>query len=57
MKQSEGRYMTTIQKDGYVFEVDLKKAIDSAYSLVGKINFDNAVYRKDIGARALKVGV
>lgn len=38
-------------------EDNLKKAIDSAYSLVGKINFDNAVYRKDIGARALKVGV
>ncbi len=32
----------------------LKNAIDGAYSLVNKIHFDNAYYRGDIGARALK---
>ena len=31
----------------------LKSAIDSAYSLVEKIHFDNAYFRHDIGARAL----
>ncbi len=38
-------------------ETDLKTAIEGAYKLVDKIKFDNAVYRKDIGAKALKVGV
>ncbi len=33
---------------------DLQKAIKKAYKKVGKISFDNAFYRKDIGARALK---
>jgi phosphoribosylamine--glycine ligase len=33
---------------------DLKSALDRAYNLVGKIRFDGASYRKDIGARALK---
>ena len=33
---------------------DLKSAIDGAYSLVKEISFDNAYYRKDIGARAMK---
>ena len=32
----------------------LKNAIDASYSLVKKIHFDNAYYRSDIGARALK---
>jgi phosphoribosylamine--glycine ligase len=32
---------------------DLKTAIAKAYERVGKISFDNAFYRKDIGARAL----
>ena len=31
----------------------LKEAIDSSYSLVEKIHFDNAFYRRDIGKRAL----
>ena len=31
----------------------LKKAIDKAYSFVPMINFENAYYRNDIGARAL----
>ncbi len=33
---------------------DLKQALDNAYCAVGKINFDKAHYRKDIGQRALK---
>ena len=32
----------------------LKCAIDKSYSLVKEINFENAYYRKDIGARAMK---
>ena len=35
----------------------LKGAIDKAYKIVDKIHFDNAFYRKDIGARALKAEV
>ncbi len=34
---------------------DLKSAVKSAYELVEKIHFDNAFYRKDIGAKALAV--
>ncbi len=36
-------------------EKDLKSAVKSAYNLVGKIHFDNAFYRNDIGAKALAV--
>lgn len=32
----------------------LKCAIDKSYTLVKEINFENAYYRKDIGARAMK---
>ncbi len=32
----------------------LKDAIDKAYANVPKVHFDNAFYRKDIGAKALK---
>ncbi len=32
----------------------LREAIDKAYELVEKINFDNAYYRHDIGQRALR---
>ena len=32
----------------------LKEAIDGAYALVEKIHFDNAFFRHDIGARAMK---
>ena len=35
---------------------DLKTAIDSAYGIVERIHFENAYYRKDIGARALAKG-
>jgi phosphoribosylamine--glycine ligase len=35
-------------------ENDLKTALDKAYGLVGKIRFDGAFYRKDIGASALR---
>ena len=34
----------------------LKEAIDTAYENASKITFENAYYRKDIGARALKAG-
>ena len=34
----------------------LADAIDGAYALVEKIHFDNAFYRHDIGAKALKAG-
>ena len=33
---------------------DLKSAIDRAYALAGRIHFDNAFYRRDIGQRALR---
>ena len=32
----------------------LKEAIDKAYATVKEVSFDNAYYRSDIGARALK---
>ncbi len=34
-------------------EQDLKTALDKAYGLVGRIRFDGAFFRKDIGAKAL----
>ena len=34
----------------------LKEAIDTAYENAAKIQFENAYYRKDIGARALQAG-
>ena len=34
----------------------LENAIENAYKLVEKIHFDNAFYRHDIGAKALKAG-
>ncbi len=36
-------------------EDDLTKAIDKSYTSVKKVHFDNAFYRSDIGAKALKV--
>lgn len=36
-------------------ENDLEKAIEKSYSSVKKVHFDNAFYRNDIGAKALKV--
>ena len=35
-------------------DTTLKAAIDGAYALVSQIKFDNAFYRHDIGARAMK---
>ena len=32
---------------------NLEKALEKAYEAVGKINFENAHYRKDIGKKAL----
>ena len=37
-------------------EETLEKAIKSAYALVGRISFENAYFRRDIGARAMKAG-
>ena len=34
----------------------LQEAIDTAYENAAKITFENAYYRTDIGARALKAG-
>ena len=34
----------------------LEQAIADAYAMVKTIHFDNAYYRNDIGARALKAG-
>ena len=34
----------------------LEKAIENAYEMVKTIHFDNAYYRNDIGAKALKAG-
>ena len=34
----------------------LKDAVDGAYKMVSNIHFDNAYYRHDIGAKALKAG-
>ena len=31
----------------------LKEAIDKAYEKTAKVGFENAFYRKDVGARAL----
>lgn len=35
-------------------ECDLASAINSAYDLISSISFQNAVYRKDIGSKAMK---
>ena len=35
---------------------DLPAAIEAAYALAERIHFDNAYYRRDIGARALRAG-
>ncbi len=45
---SGGRVLGVCAKDK-----DLKNAVASAYEKVGKIEFENAYYRRDIGARAL----
>jgi phosphoribosylamine--glycine ligase len=36
------------------FGSDIKKAIENSYNAIGKINFENAYYRKDIGRRAIE---
>ena len=55
-KEQDGKLLTS---GGRVLGVtaiadSLKEAIDSSYKLVEQIHFDNAFYRRDIGARALK---
>ncbi len=56
-KLDSGKYLTA---GGRVLGVtavgdDLRRALDKAYGAVGKIDFDKAHYRKDIGKRALGV--
>ena len=36
-------------------EDDLEKAIEKSYASVNKVHFDNAFFRNDIGAKALKI--
>ncbi|WP_407383434.1 phosphoribosylamine--glycine ligase [Ruminococcus sp.] len=55
-KEEDGRLLTS---GGRVLGVtaiadSLKEAIDASYGMVEQIHFDNAFYRRDIGARALK---
>jgi phosphoribosylamine--glycine ligase len=38
------------------YDYDLKGTIDAAYRAVGKITFDGAYYRSDIGQKALRRG-
>ena len=57
-KLEDGRLLTS---GGRVLGVTsvaptLQEAIDTAYENAAKIHFENAYYRKDIGARALKAG-
>ena len=57
-KKQDGRLLTS---GGRVLGVtavagSLREAIDGAYAAVRTIHFDNAFYRSDIGARALKAG-
>ena len=57
-KQEDGKLLTN---GGRVLGVTataetLTDAIKKAYCEVGKVHFDNAFYRHDIGARALKAG-
>lgn len=56
-KLDSGKYLTA---GGRVLGVtavgdDLRRALDKAYGAVGKIDFDKAHYRRDIGKRALGV--
>ena len=57
-KLEEGKLLTS---GGRVLGVTsvaptLREAIDTAYENAARIQFENAYYRKDIGARALKAG-
>ena len=57
-KAQDGRLVTS---GGRVLGVTavagtLKEAVNNAYAAVRSIHFDNAFYRRDIGARALKAG-
>ncbi|MCR4593584.1 MAG: phosphoribosylamine--glycine ligase [Clostridiales bacterium] len=55
-KEEDGRLLTSGGRVLGVTAVEptLEAAIKSAYDKVGLVHFDNAFYRKDIGARALK---
>ena len=57
-KEQEGKLLTN---GGRVLGVTavaqtLQEALSQSYEMVGRIHFDNAFYRHDIGARALKAG-
>ncbi len=57
-KQADGKLLTA---GGRVLGAvatggDLSAAISAAYTLAERIHFDNAYYRRDIGARALRAG-
>ena len=55
--QTERRWNQQMRKGGQWLSEkadSLKEAIDKAYAAVEKIHFDNAYYRHDIGARAMK---
>ncbi|MBQ9262578.1 MAG: phosphoribosylamine--glycine ligase [Clostridia bacterium] len=57
-KEQEGKLLTN---GGRVLGVTavaqtLQEALNQSYEMVGRIHFDNAFYRHDIGARALKAG-
>ena len=55
-KEDDGKLLTSGGRVLGVTAVEptLEAAIKSAYEKVGLVHFDNAFYRKDIGARALK---
>ena len=55
-KAEDGRLLTNGGRVLGVTEIDskLEGAVSKAYSDAARIHFDNAYYRKDIGARALK---
>ena len=55
-KEEDGKLLTSGGRVLGVTAVEptLEAAIKSAYEKVGLVHFDNAFYRKDIGARALK---
>ncbi len=58
-KLSDGKLLTSGGRvlGAVAIEEDLPAALACAYSLVDKIHFENAVYRKDIGAKGVKNGI
>ena len=55
---AQGRKATKVEmKEKLLIAVenDLISAVEKSYASVKKVHFDNAFYRNDIGAKALKV--